>query len=109
MLCWRTLHADLFSRRTLRGCPIVDAAERRSFPIQTPKRSKKIDRQTNLGAEAEGSLRATNFPSGYCSALRGIAGLLLTMVSTVPVMIPLTVRRSASTATTGTGTVEQSS
>src|SRR5438876_2428232 len=43
---------------------------------------------------------AISFPSGYCSAVRGVAGSLLVMVSTVPVMIPLMVRRSASTATT---------
>src|SRR5438552_4513838 len=43
---------------------------------------------------------AISFPSGYCSAVRGVAGSLLMMVSTVPVTIPLMVRRSASTATT---------
>src|SRR5437879_8761920 len=42
----------------------------------------------------------SSFPSGYCSAVRGVAGSLLVMVSTVPVTIPLMVRRSASTATT---------
>ena len=59
-----------------------------------------MEAETNLAQKAEGSLSAISFPSGYCSAVRGVAGSLLMMVSTVPVMIPLRVRRSASTATT---------
>src|SRR5437867_4311885 len=59
-----------------------------------------MEAETNLAQKAEGSLSAISFPSGYCSAVRGMAGSLLMMVSTVPVMIPLMVRCSASTATT---------
>src|SRR5438094_5860089 len=59
-----------------------------------------MEAETDLAQKAEGSLSAISFPSGYCSAVRGVAGSLLMMVSTVPVMIALTVRGSASTATT---------
>src|SRR5437773_12508130 len=59
-----------------------------------------MEAETNLAQKAEGSLSAISFPSGYCSAVRGVAGSLLMMVSTVPVTIPSMVRRSASTATT---------
>src|SRR5207249_11974202 len=108
MLCWRTLHADSFSKRTLKGHPVVAVREERRSPHQMPKRVKgrseligeTREAANEFGAEAEGSLSAISFPSGYCSAVRGVAGSLLVLVSTVPVMIPLMVRRSASTATT---------
>src|SRR5580698_7038233 len=48
----------------------------------------------------EGSVRAINFPGGYSSALRGVPGSGLTMVSTSPLTTPRTSRRSPSTATT---------
>jgi len=40
MLCWRTLHADSFSKRTLKGHPVVAVREERRSPNQMPKRVK---------------------------------------------------------------------
>jgi len=39
-LCWRTLHVDLFSKRTLKGHPAVAVREERRSPNQMPKRVK---------------------------------------------------------------------
>src|SRR5438477_5735102 len=39
---WRTPHVDLFSKRTLKGHPVVAVREERRSPNQMPKRVKEI-------------------------------------------------------------------
>src|SRR5439155_5269743 len=51
-LCWRTLHVDLFSKRTLKGRPVVAVREERRSPNQMPKRVKGKKRVNSEAMEA---------------------------------------------------------